>query len=239
MRNLPFPVEMSTLGLGEDSTNQRMLRYFLSALPEQAAVSEMQAVVGFTRRGGLSRPTASSWSSLVVSYPPLLSAIHPEGHAEMFNATSEREERAEGCTGSHGAQQPNPRTALVFGREESGLTAEELQVCTHLCSIPSGKTQPSLNLSHAVAAVLAQMFEQCCHPIGSGFGLASWQGNSLSLYPSVPRSCHHHPAWMNAAERQKKACAATYAHRSHKALCICCHTTPCACDVHAPVCVTT
>lgn len=50
--------------------------------------------------------------------------------------------------------------ALVFGREESGLTAEEVSACTHCCSIPTGELQPSLNLSHAVAVVLAQLFEQ-------------------------------------------------------------------------------
>jgi SpoU rRNA Methylase family len=50
------------------------------------------------------------------------------------------------------------RVALVFGREESGLTAEELEACSHLCS-----RQPSLNLSHAVAVCLAQCFDTT-HP---------------------------------------------------------------------------
>ena len=52
-------------------------------------------------------------------------------------------------------------TALVFGREESGLTEEELRLCSHACAVPSGRVHPSLNLSHAVAVVLAQMFERC------------------------------------------------------------------------------
>ena len=51
--------------------------------------------------------------------------------------------------------------ALVFGREESGLTAEELVACSHLCSIPTVSTQPSMNLAHAASAVLAQTFELC------------------------------------------------------------------------------
>ena len=44
----------------------------------------------------------------------------------------------------------NGPIGLVFGREDSGLTTEELSVCSQLCSIPTGTLQPSLNLSHAV-----------------------------------------------------------------------------------------
>lgn len=51
-------------------------------------------------------------------------------------------------------------TALVFGREESGLTEAELALCAHSCSIPTGSIQPSLNLSHAVCVILAQIFQQ-------------------------------------------------------------------------------
>lgn len=51
-------------------------------------------------------------------------------------------------------------TALVFGREESGLLETELRLCSHACSLPSGRLQPSLNLSHAVAVVLSQLFER-------------------------------------------------------------------------------
>ena len=57
------------------------------------------------------------------------------------------------------------QVALVFGREESGLSAQELQACTHLCSIPAGSMQPSLNLSHAVAVALAQLFDHASSPL--------------------------------------------------------------------------
>ncbi len=39
---------------------------------------------------------------------------------------------------------------IVFGREESGLTNEELQMCTIASSIPLEESYPSLNLSQAV-----------------------------------------------------------------------------------------
>ena len=34
-----------------------------------------------------------------------------------------------------------------------------MSLCTHCCAIPTGRPQPSMNLSHAVAVVLAQLFE--------------------------------------------------------------------------------
>ncbi len=43
--------------------------------------------------------------------------------------------------------------ALVFGPEDSGLTAEELSLCHGIISIPSDDGYPSLNLSHAVMVV--------------------------------------------------------------------------------------
>lgn len=52
------------------------------------------------------------------------------------------------------------RTALVFGREDAGLTTDELMLCTSVCSFEVGETMPSLNLSHAVAVVCARLYEQ-------------------------------------------------------------------------------
>lgn len=51
-------------------------------------------------------------------------------------------------------------TALVFGREESGLTEAELRLCAQACAIPTGRMQGSMNLSHAVAVVLSGLFER-------------------------------------------------------------------------------
>jgi len=48
--------------------------------------------------------------------------------------------------------------ALVFGREDCGLKMEELMCCSHCCTI-STHSCGSLNLSHAVAVVLARLFE--------------------------------------------------------------------------------
>ena len=51
------------------------------------------------------------------------------------------------------------KLVVVFGREEEGLRVEEVTACTAACSIPIGRPQESLSLSHAVSLVLAPMFE--------------------------------------------------------------------------------
>ncbi|GLC72152.1 hypothetical protein PLESTF_001212600 [Pleodorina starrii] len=68
---------------------------------------------------------------------------------------------SEGRSGQEG-RRPCYAIALVFGREESGLTEAELRLCSHACAIPTGRLQPSMNLSHAVATVLAELFSRRC-----------------------------------------------------------------------------
>lgn len=48
--------------------------------------------------------------------------------------------------------------ALVFGREDTGLTNEELSLCTHIINIPSSELYQSLNLSHAVMVCCYELF---------------------------------------------------------------------------------
>lgn len=74
-----------------------------------------------------------------------------------------------------GAAQGSAGTvALVFGREESGLTEDEMRLMSHLCAIPSGRVHPSLNLSHAVTVVLAEVRYAACQDL-----TWNWQGTLL------------------------------------------------------------
>ena len=56
-------------------------------------------------------------------------------------------------------QAPDTKIAILFGREDSGLSNEELQRChTHL-QIPSSKEYGSLNLAMAVQVVCYEIFQ--------------------------------------------------------------------------------
>src|SRR2546427_307513 len=48
--------------------------------------------------------------------------------------------------------------ALLFGREDFGLLSEELARCDALVSIPAAEEYPILNISHAAAIVLYELF---------------------------------------------------------------------------------
>ena len=48
--------------------------------------------------------------------------------------------------------------AIVFGREDSGLTNDEVAQCTHLVRIPTAPEQSSLNLSQAAMVLCYELF---------------------------------------------------------------------------------
>jgi tRNA/rRNA methyltransferase len=54
----------------------------------------------------------------------------------------------------------NSKIALIFGNERTGLTDEELEVCTIGVNIPSSEDFGSLNLSHAVQVICYTIFRQ-------------------------------------------------------------------------------
>ncbi len=51
------------------------------------------------------------------------------------------------------------RVALVFGREKSGLTNEELGHCDAITTIPAHTTHPSLNLAQAVMVYSYELYQ--------------------------------------------------------------------------------
>ncbi len=51
------------------------------------------------------------------------------------------------------------RCALVFGREENGMVAEELERCDYRWSLPTDPDFPSLNLAQAIGITLAAVAE--------------------------------------------------------------------------------
>ncbi len=58
--------------------------------------------------------------------------------------------------------------ALVFGRESSGLSNDELRVCDIISTIPAVLEYPTMNLSHAVCVVLYELAQEmyCVSPKG-------------------------------------------------------------------------
>ncbi len=57
----------------------------------------------------------------------------------------------------------NGTVSILFGRESSGLTNEELEKCDLIVTIPTDPANPALNISNAVAIVLYEIFANNAH----------------------------------------------------------------------------
>jgi len=53
----------------------------------------------------------------------------------------------------------NRKVAVVFGREGDGLTNDEIAYCDFIVTIPTSLSYKAMNLSHAVAVVLYEIFK--------------------------------------------------------------------------------
>lgn len=60
--------------------------------------------------------------------------------------------------------------ALVFGREDSGLTREELMLCQHTAAIPASATFPTMNLAQSVCVFCYEL--SSIAPLPGGRSLA-------------------------------------------------------------------
>jgi tRNA C32,U32 (ribose-2'-O)-methylase TrmJ len=115
--------------------------------------------VGLTRRGGATRATHESLEALERAFPGAV------------------------LGGAEGDGSSDNKVALVFGREESGLTESELRLCSHACAVPTGRVHASINLAAAVAVTLSWCFSRRLVADGGGGKNA---GAPLSPAPLLP-----------------------------------------------------
>jgi len=111
-----------------------------------AAVADCDVSIAFTRWAQDDTRTLRSISDLIacMEQQSQSTAHRGAGREEDLPAAAARR---------------RPRIALVYGREDTGLTEEDVLACDKVCSIPIGRLQESLSLSHAVTIPLARIFE--------------------------------------------------------------------------------
>ena len=54
---------------------------------------------------------------------------------------------------------PNDKIAILLGREGNGLTNNEIDICDLIVSIPTDSSYPIMNISHAAAIILYEIFK--------------------------------------------------------------------------------
>ena len=64
-----------------------------------------------------------------------------------------------------GSSDPDQRFALVFGREHSGLTNDELQLCNAMVHIPTNPDFSSLNVAAAIQLLCYEIYRRSDAPI--------------------------------------------------------------------------
>jgi tRNA/rRNA methyltransferase len=81
---------------------------------------------------------------------------------------------------------PANRVAIVFGREDSGLTNDELELCDAAVHIPTAPEMASLNVAQAVMVIAYELFcgADSQGPSSSGGRLAS-SGQQQEMYDHV------------------------------------------------------
>jgi TrmH family RNA methyltransferase len=57
----------------------------------------------------------------------------------------------------------NDKIAILFGREGNGLTNAEMEMCDITVSIPTDPSYPIMNISHAAAVILYEIFKNRNH----------------------------------------------------------------------------
>jgi len=77
---------------------------------------------------------------------------------------------------------PDTPTALVFGPEASGLTADELALLSPLVSVPCSPTQPTLNLAQAVLILTYELF---VHRLAQGEAEAAREPRRTDSLPAT------------------------------------------------------
>lgn len=98
------------------------------------------------------------------------------GHKRNFSVTEPRELAARiSCLPS-----ASP-AAVVFGNERTGLTEDELNLCSFAVTIPADEKAGSLNLSHAVQIIAYELYLACQKDVHISLQPAFAAGGPVSL----------------------------------------------------------
>jgi tRNA (cytidine32/uridine32-2'-O)-methyltransferase len=128
--------------------------------------------------------SAADILAAAVVVPTLDAAI---GDCQFVVGTSARERRipwplldARQCAGRIAQTSSREQVAVLFGREDRGLTNEELQVCNLHLNIPTSQAYSSLNLAMAVQIVAYELRMQLASPEAPAIEYEYWDASFAS-----------------------------------------------------------
>lgn len=137
---------------------QYLLYQSMQAESLAEAIADADLSVGFTRWTA-GRPNAFRSLAELLASPHVAAALSSADPAQAAAVDERRRQQTDHGQQHRPREQPRRQLALVFGREERGFDEGELDAVDCTCSIPIGRLQESLSLSHAVSIVLSQLFQ--------------------------------------------------------------------------------
>ena len=87
----------------------------------------------------------------------LADCVHVAGFSARERTAKRAAQRPRDAVAEVLAREADGTVALLFGREDKGLSNAALDRCQRIVTIPSGPAYPSLNLGHAVAIALYEL----------------------------------------------------------------------------------
>ena len=87
----------------------------------------------------------------------LADCVHVAGFSARERTAKRSAQRPRAAAAEALAREVDGTVALLFGREDKGLSNEALDRCHRVVTVPSGPAYPSLNLGHAVAIALYEL----------------------------------------------------------------------------------
>ena len=87
----------------------------------------------------------------------LADCVHVAGFSARERTAKRAAQRPRDAAAEVLEREADGTVALLFGREDKGLSNEALDRCNRIVTVPSGPAYPSLNLGHAVAIALYEL----------------------------------------------------------------------------------
>jgi tRNA/rRNA methyltransferase len=94
--------------------------------------------------------------------------VYPEKAAEIISERPKKE-----------------KTAIIFGREDSGVTIDESQTANYCIVVPTAVSYPSLNLSQAVLLVLYEVYRKVTAPSSASMPKRAIKENFDRFYDNM------------------------------------------------------
>ncbi len=130
----------------------------------------------------------------------LADCVHVVGFTARGRSAKRNVQRPRDAAPEITARAGDGSVALLYGREDKGLTNEALDRCHRIVTIPSSPSYPSLNLAHAVVVMLYELVVSRDVPVDRPFKEPRRRGGGPAQVAELERLFSDIEAGLNAID---------------------------------------